>query len=324
MTHEVVTSGVVVPFNGLDFQTARAAALAAHPEMETALKTKTQAAMEKLAAKGKTKTTLGIKDVEEGRHDIFKINFLLLEVEQGWNSRDLTNPDNIEHIEWLSRNIPENGQIDPIEVRNVGGRYIIRDGHCRYFGMALAISRGWKCESVKVVTVAQGKNDLDDILQQQLRNSGKRLSPIEAAVNLQKALATGASIELIGKKLSKDVQVLKAQLRLLEANHATQQQVHQGTVAATLVSEAVRDHGPAEAAKLVDAAIEDAKAGGKTKATKVNFLRVQGRVSPKKALGEIRNAIRNFEAGEAPADAETVSVPREIWDSLVAAAKSAE
>lgn len=322
--HEVVNSGLTVPFNGLDFQTARREIIAASPRLQEELQTRTQAKMAKLAEAGRKKNALSIKEIEQGRSDIFRINPLHLEIEEGWNSRDLNNPDNIEHIEWLSRNIPEVGQIDPIEVQFVGGKFIIRDGHCRYFGIALAISRGWECETVKVVTVERGKNDLDHILQQQLRNSGKRLSPMEVAVNLQKALATGASIEMIAKKLSRTKPYLDRYLSLLEADTATQTLVNTGLVSATLVSNAVREHGAQEAGKLVEAAVEQAKTEGKERVTKGSLLKVQGKMTPIKALTAINVAIDLIEQAETESgdQGEKVEISREQWEMLKKTARA--
>lgn len=277
----------------LDFQAARDAAAKAKPEL--------LAKAEDRAAAGKKQG--GIKDIAVGRSDEFRVSFFDLHIKPDWNSRDLDNPENIAHIEWLGENIAENGVLDALEVVFEDGKLWIVDGHCRYFGTARAINvHGASIESLPVKTVPKGANEIDRLLSQELRNSGKQLAPLERSRLYVKLLKLGVSEADIARRVSKSVTYVNQLLTLASAPVEVQNLVQTGAVSATLAIQTVKASGSeAEAVKALKDGVADAAAKGKTKATAKNVERAKGTVKAKPstadrdALDVIRDAFQNAE-----------------------------
>jgi hypothetical protein len=315
----IVASTETLPadlFNGFDFEVARAAAMQGNPE-----------GVAKWEQHNAANDKSGIKGLMTGRSDTFVVSFFDLHIEADWNSRDLSNPENLAHIEWLSHNIPENGQKEAIEVRVEGNKLWVRDGHCRYFGMALAMKRdGWKCEGVKVVTTERGSDKTDHVLSQILRNSGKRLSPIETAVAYQKLIRLGMTAEKVALKVTKSVAAVNASLTLLEADPEVKALVVAGKVSATEAAQVVKEHGPTEATRIITESLtkvqEAVKAEGgdvtKAKVTRKSLNAVQGKLSPAKQVQAIRSGFKaaRIESRDVETNEVTIKMSGDEWDKF--------
>src|ERR1700677_1218138 len=81
-----------------------------------------------------------------GRHsgDLFDIAVAQIEVEEGFNPREETDPDVILHVREIANSILSGGfdRDETLKIRYVGGHVYVRDGHCRLWATRLAISEG--------------------------------------------------------------------------------------------------------------------------------------------------------------------------------------
>jgi ParB-like chromosome segregation protein Spo0J len=306
----IVTS-VPTLFNGFSFETARNAAAEANPEL--------LAKWEQHAASA---TQKGIKGKMIGRSDTFVVSIFDLEIENGWNSRDMENAENLAHIEWLGENIAENGILEPLEVRFENDKLWIVDGHCRFFGAILAMTKyGAKIEGVKVTTVAKGSDKADRYLQQVLRNSGKRLERIETAIVYKKLLACGLTVQMIAKRVTKSVASIEGDLLLLTADPQVKALVNSGRIAPTEVSNLLRQHSAEKVTEIVTEAVakEEAKVeaeGGdvsKVRVTRKKLDAAQGRMSEKKAIAEMRKVVSQPLSTNGPKK----QVDQAVWDRLM-------
>lgn len=192
-----------------------------------------------------------------------------LKIKPGLNGRDLTSPDNIAHIEDTAASIAANGfmQSKPIEIFSEGEDIFISDGHIRLAAVQLCASRGVFVEKVPCVPEARGTNDADRILNQSAHNSGKRFSPIEEGRNLKRAIALGRTVAEVAAKIGKSLTYVNQAIDFQAAPAEVHALVSSGAISATLAAKTIRREGNTAGAETIKAAVAEAKAAGKTKAT---------------------------------------------------------
>lgn len=287
-----------------NFQAARNAAAQAAPDLVQAWEKHTAE-----ATKG------GIKGMMTGRRDTFIVSLFDLHIEEGWNLRIMEDAENIAHIEWLAESIAENGIREPLEVIMRDNKLYIDDGHCRYFGAVLAITKyGTKLEGVRVTLVEKGADKVDRLLTQILRNTGKRPSNLEVGGNFKKLIRLGLTEKDIARRVSMSEAYVSGVLKLQEADPEAKLLITTGKVAQTEAFKVVREVGADRATEVLAEAVAEAEKEGKTKATAKHINRVMGRTSPAKRIESARKLIeraRETEGGE------TISVNREVWDEMV-------
>jgi len=66
-----------------------------------------------------------IKQIAKGRSDLYRVSINDLAVKEGWNSRILDDPENIEHIDMLAKSIAEEGVKQPLTVYMEDGKLYI-------------------------------------------------------------------------------------------------------------------------------------------------------------------------------------------------------
>lgn len=218
------------------------------------------------------KTGTNIKHIAVGRSDLFRLNPFSIKVRDGWNSRDLANPENQEHVEMLAKSISEIGVQEPLTVYMDGETPILTDGHCRLAATFHAINHlGADIKSVPVKTEARGADERDRLLSQLVRNSGKRLTPLEQGSVFKRLIDLGWSEAQIAAKTGTNVQLVAKYLDLRAAPIEVQDMVTRGEVSATLAISVLADQGATKATEMLTAAVNDAKSAGKRKATAKNL-----------------------------------------------------
>jgi ParB family chromosome partitioning protein len=250
-------------------------------------------AAQKVKALAKGKST--IKEVAVGRSDVFRVNPFDLHVKDGYNSRVMDSVENKAHIDWLARSIAKRGVVKPLEVSlGSDGKLYVEDGFCRFFGVRRAMEvYGAEVRSIPVQKVEKGANDADRLVKQIISNSGKPLTALEQGVVVKRLLALGWSIEQTAEEISRSVTHVNNLLELQEAPEQVKKMIAEGAVTATLAQTVLRESKTVDAAVAkLTSAVEKAKVAGKGKATAKH---VDGRISPAKAIKEVREA---FEAAQ--------------------------
>lgn len=256
----------------------------------------------------------GIKGLQSGRSDTFRLNPYLIVVKQGLNCREINSAENQAHIDTLARSIAVNGVIEPLTVYIEDGIPILTNGECRLLGTFRAIEvYGAEVLSVPVKTEVKGAGEAERLLTQVVSNSGKPFNAFETGSVYRRFLGLGWSIPKIAEKCATSVSRVNQILELAEAPEEIKNLVLDGKVSATLAWETMKAAPTtAEAVETLTGAVENAEANGKTKATK-RFIGEDGAVKKapfKKTMKEAFDAAR-IEDGEDGEDGVTVTFSAE-------------
>ncbi len=243
---------------------------------------------QKLAAQAKQKAEAerkqgGIKDLASGRQDMFRVNPYTLRVKPGWNSREANDPDNIAHIDWLARSIASEGVLTPLTVFWEDGTPVVEDGHCRLLGVFRAIEHyGAEIPHIPVQVTDRHRSEADRVLSQLNRNSGKQLTPFEAAKVYARLHRLGWTVDEIATRTAKSKGYIEGLLQLQAAPAEVQKHVISGAVSTTLATKVLKsnDGNVVATAAALDAAVDAAKAKGKARATE-RHVRATGGAVPK-------------------------------------------
>src|SRR6266436_5949072 len=123
----------------------------------------------------KWRIIVALKDLSEGRTDVYKIDPRKIQVKAGWNNRDLSDPANQEHIDNLSKSIAEIGVKRPVIIFMENDIPYIEDGECRLRATMLAIERGADIKTIMAMSSERHANEADRIFSQIVHNQGKPL-----------------------------------------------------------------------------------------------------------------------------------------------------
>jgi ParB family transcriptional regulator, chromosome partitioning protein len=234
-----------------------------------------------------SKPTTGIKSLAEGRSDIFHVDPRKLKIKSGWNSRDFNDPENIAHVDDLAQSIAAVGVKEPLTVYFEDGEAWISNGECRLRGTMRAI-QVYKAE-IKTVPVRpedRYANEADRLLNQFLRNTGKRFSAIELSSHFKRLLGMGWQAKDIAKKAGMSAARISQILELQTLPETVKSMVVQQQVSASTAAALVKTEGGTKAEAQLKAGLATAQAEGKTKVTAKHLTGSTGTVNIRTALKE--------------------------------------
>lgn len=214
---------------------------------------------------------MSIKELAQGRSDLYRVKPCDLHVKEGWNTRNLSDPENVSHIEALAASIESEGVREPLTVFAENGLYYIENGHCRHAAAMLAIERGYDPEmTVPVMVSGRNLTDNDRLLSQITLNSGKSLSTVELASVISRLSKAGWDSAQIAKRCGFSTVYVRSLITLALAPAPITKMMSEGKVAPTLVIDLIKKHDGDYKAVASDLkqAKEAAKASGKNKITK--------------------------------------------------------
>jgi hypothetical protein len=270
-------------------------AQASQPQGEIARRLAAEAAEQSAKlAESPDKKAGTLRMLASGRGDLFHLNPYLVSVKEGWNCRDLSDPENIKHIDDLARSIAEIGVQEALTVVLDGDVVNVTDGHCRLFGTYRAIEvYGAEIKSIPLRAESRLTTPADHILRQLL--NGKPKTPLEMGNAFAKLIGFGWNVKQIAAKSGIGVNRVNQILDLMAgANDGIKELVTTGKVSATTAAQVLRDAaGDATVAeKTLKGAVAVASAAGKTKATGKHVTAVSGErpTSTKGRLQSVFNA----------------------------------
>jgi ParB family chromosome partitioning protein len=209
-----------------------------------------------------------LKEFAESRSAVLNCDPRGLKIKDGLNSRDLTTPDNRDHIEWLAASIAERGVEKPLVIFAEGDSVYVSDGHCRLTATLLAIERGADIKTVPCVPERRGTNNVDRLLSQFVHNSGKQLTPLEQGVLFKRALGLGASVAQVAASVGKSDTYVSQMIDFQAAPAEVHNMVKAGEVSTTLAARVVREaETPEEGLEKLKKAKAEAAAAGKSRVT---------------------------------------------------------
>jgi ParB/RepB/Spo0J family partition protein len=205
----------------------------------------------------------GLASISQGRSDIHKINPRLICTKVGWNGRDFTDPENIEHVEKLAKSIARVGVKEPLTVYFEHDRAWLSDGECRLRAVLLAISNGADIKTIPVKADDRYGNDADRLFSQIVRNSGKPFSPMEQANVFRRLLEFGWEEAEIAEKSGISLSRVGQVLALLCLPEPIKKMVAAGKVSASLAQKVTAGAGTAnEAVQTLQTGMAVAKKAG--------------------------------------------------------------
>ena len=206
------------------------------------------------------------KKLADHRTALYWIDPAKISVVPGRNARDMTTPDNIEHVRRLADLIRENGFKDehPLELDD---SLSVTAGHCRHAAVMLLRSEGFNVEFVPYVPEKKGTDEVDRIIYQRTSNAGKALTPLEEGFNVKRLLGKGLDIPTIAKRTGRSDTYIEQLLKLQAAPSEVKEMVAQRVVSAKTAVDTLNREGEVEGAEILKESAAVARAAGKRKVT---------------------------------------------------------
>jgi len=222
-----------------------------------------------------------LKDLADTRSALLNFKPGRIKVKQGLNARDLTTPENREHIDYLKSSIRENGFMSakPLEIFLEGDDIYVSDGHCRLTALHELIAEGFEIATVPCVSEGKGVNDVDRLLRQNTSNTGKRLTMVEEGYNVKRVIGLGLTAAEVSRRMGKSQSYIAQLLDFQEAPAEVHNMVKEGKVSSTFAAETMRER-PADGKEILRQAIANAAAEGRDKATKKHSSLHQPKAAP--------------------------------------------
>ena len=258
-----------------------------------------------------------LKELAKGRSDIFYIDPRDITSKDGWNSRSPDDPDNREHVESLARSVAEIGVQEPLTVFRDAGVIYVSDGHCRLAAAMLAISRGAEIKSVPVKTEGRGASEVDLVLSQITRNSGKPLTPVEQGHVYKRLLGYGWQVADVAKRSGKSESHVNACLDLQGAPQQIRNLVATGAVAPSLAMKVMKGRSAEEATATLNNAVDTARQQGQSRAT-ARHIGQEPKAGKKHTLTRLRELFAEEEGTDVDTSgARTIITMREaVWGEI--------
>lgn len=124
---------------------------------------------------------MAIKDVAAGRSDLYRLDPQIIQIKEGWNSREVNDPQNASHVAELAASIKEVGVKKPLVCYMENDIVYVTDGHCRLQAVMHLIEQGVEIKTVPVMVEDRFSNEADRIFSQIVHNAGKPLTSLEQA-----------------------------------------------------------------------------------------------------------------------------------------------
>lgn len=259
----------------------------------------------------------GIKGLATRRSDVIWVNPYDIDVMEGWNSRQMDDPDNQDHIDDLARSIAANGVRMPLRVFSSDeGRVYVTDGHCRLLATYRAIEvYGAEVMAIPVMMEGRASGEADQLLTQIIANTGKKLTPLEQSHVFKRLYDLGWDEKQIAERSAKTVNYVKQLLDLQEAPEKIKDMVRSGQVSASLALQTVKSAETDEhAIETLETALETAVESGKDKVTAKHFK--VAKPSTKITVKKTKDVLDNLKVVDEDEDMVTVSFSRDDFDVL--------
>ncbi|EAN4326918.1 hypothetical protein EG703_04720 [Salmonella enterica] len=130
----------------------------------------------------------------------------------------------------------EGRRVDLIKVVKKGSKYIVRQGHCRYRALLLAIAEGADIPLISVV-IMHYKNKIEEYLENLDGNRNNSLNPVALAYALAETLKLGSSVESLAMRYQRSGTAIRNQLKILDMPLELQRLISLNLIKKTLAIE---------------------------------------------------------------------------------------
>jgi ParB/RepB/Spo0J family partition protein len=185
---------------------------------------------------------MAIKDLSQGRSDIYKIDPRVIQTKDGWNSREASDPANATHVADLSNSIKEIGVKKPLVCYMENDVVYVSDGHCRLQAVMHLIEQGVEIKTVPVMVEDRHANEADRIFSQIVHNQGKQLTSLEQAKVFKRLTDLGWAQKDIAVKSGMSGGRVSQLLELLILPSILQKYIIEGKASASMVLATYKKH----------------------------------------------------------------------------------
>ena len=199
----------------------------------------------------------GLKSFADGRRDIHMIPPAKITVEAGLNSRDFSMQENLDYVAELAASIRKHGVKEPLTVRAKDGAVLLVNGECRYRAVMALISEGVAIEAIPCQSEGPGVNDGKRLVEQYIRNTGKRFTPLELARHCQRLISFGWDQSTIAGELVITPSYVSQLLSMLEMPEEVQRAVRAGDISASAAATIIREEGEVNGVAAITEAVEE-------------------------------------------------------------------
>lgn len=209
-----------------------------------------------------------LRDLAESKRDLLMFDPRKIQVEPGYNIRDLETPDAKAKLQELARSIASVGVQQPLMVRLKGEEVFVVSGHRRRAAALIAINElGAEIESVPCIAEPKGTSEAERCADLIISNSGEPLTPMEKAAAVKRLVAFGWDDAKIAERCGwGSTQTVSNYLELLSAPEDVQRMVRDNEVSPSTARAVVRKHGDAAGETLANAK-RQANREGKSRVT---------------------------------------------------------
>lgn len=211
---------------------------------------------------------MAIKDVASGRGDLYKLDPKIIQIKEGWNSREATDPQNANHITELAASIKEVGVKKPLVCYMENEVVYVTDGHCRLQAVMHLIEEGVEIKTVPVIVEDRHANEADRIFSQIVHNAGKPLTSLEQAKVFKRLVDLGWKQQEIAAKAGISGGRVSQLLELLILPTILQKYIIEGKASASMVLNIYKKHeqNVDETIMELNGAVKVAQEQGRTRA----------------------------------------------------------
>lgn len=225
-----------------------------------------------------------LRDLATSKRDMLMIDPRIIQVEDGYNIRDLETADAKAKLLELARSIASEGVKIPLTVRLKGEEVFVVAGHRRRAAALIAINElGAEIAAIPCIAEPKGTSEADRCADLIVSNSGEPLTALEIAAVVKRLVGFGWEHDQIARRLGwATKQTVENYLTLLSAPQAVQEMVRNNEVSASTATSVVRKHGD-KAEETLNSAKQKATSEGKKRVTQAHVSSATGEFTPNAA-----------------------------------------
>lgn len=211
-------------------------------------------------------TSDGLKPGDLGTFKGYMVPPHMLDADETFNIR-LDTPRLSEHVRSIADSIKASGfrRDKPLLIRQVEGRSIVVDGHCRLSAIRIAMNEGLEIDAIPCIAEPKGTNDGDRVLTLITANAGLSPEPLEQAEAIKRLVALGWDEPKIAAKCGRSRSWVSGLLALAGAPEELRKAVVEKVVSPSEATKMARKGPKAAVAELAQA--KGRLAPGKTRLT---------------------------------------------------------
>lgn len=240
-----------------------------------------------------------------------------VEIVPGFNVRDMSSPDWQKDLEDFAQTIADDeGVNQPIRVVIEEGKYVLVEGHRRVMAARIATERlGLKLDRVPAL-ITKNMTEQEKLIRMLGDRQTRQLKPLEVAEGVKRLVDMGMSQTEAAKRFGMTVAYAGDNIIAANAPEPIKEAIRENVLSMTEAVRAIKEHGPEDAAEIVEATVEQAKVEAEAKSTE--SVPVQPKATRRK-VEEIAAKLGKTGKAPKPGKAPKVTVkpdPEEVTQTL--------